>query len=262
MEIGLPIQGVDRKTNTDKGTGKRSRPKEESSVPTRRSTRLAALDSIPDYREAHVEMRQQVQETRANLLIETVLRDPKIIRRTPRESSAPAPGSSRAIDADLSFLLGKGLGAPLGDSSTKATVMAIANGGRVPSFSKYSGTAEWRNCIFLWINYGHPNNEVQNNFADGGRRIDWYGGSNVYEESDIIQKLLRFSDGTVLGSAPEEGKKCVVLFVRKPSEPYICLGRLKYFSHDLKRHPVVFDWTLVDYDRLSGQKDFLGLVNS
>lgn len=62
----------------------------------------------------------------------------------------------------------------------KAAVMAAANHGSAPKFSKYSGVCEWNNCVFLWVNvmkkvgagYG-------NTFNEEGRFMTWFGGSKM-----------------------------------------------------------------------------------
>lgn len=160
--------------------------------------------------------------------------------------------------------ISKGLGTYIGETSTKAAVMAVANHGTIPSFSKYSGTVEWKNAIFLWINYRAPSNEVQNEFSRGGRCINWFGGSQVYADSPIIQKLIEYSDATPCAVDSEvtlSGSPCVVLFLRCPKEKYICLGRVKYEAHDLDVHPVQFIWSFVDFGRLASRIEFQELLS-
>ncbi len=66
--------------------------------------------------------------------------------------AAPDPSSSRAINCGINvFLSPEVLGRPV-SAPGKATVMAMGNGGRCPKFSKMSGVAEWKNCVFLWVN--------------------------------------------------------------------------------------------------------------
>ena len=36
----------------------------------------------------------------------------------------------------------------------KAAIMTAANHGKAVSFNKYSGVAEWKNALFLWVNIG------------------------------------------------------------------------------------------------------------
>ena len=233
----------------------------------RRSARLAAAESVPVYTEVSVpvnrlpnaernEPRELDGETTSAEIL-THQRKRKSSVALPREIS---PDSSRAIDADLSFLLGDGLGGYVGENRTKAAVMAIANHGRVPSFSKYSGIAEWRNCLFLWVNYADPKNEMQNEFSNKGRNINWYGGSTLHRDSEIIQKLIRFCDETQ--NVDSINGKCVLMFLRRPDELYVSLGRLKYASYDLDAHPVTFVFELFDYERLQRSKRFLEVTSS
>lgn len=246
----------------------KARAKTMAKIPSefiRRSARLAAVDSPPKYKEAVLRSaasKSQVERT------ETGKADfddaEEKVPQTKRKSSAGlvreiSPGSSRAIDADLRFILGEGLGCHIGENRTKASVMASANRGRVPSFSKYSGVAEWRNCLFLWVNYGDSKNEVLNEFSEEGRRISWYGGSNVYRDSDIIQKLIRYSD--ITDADPLQSNKCVLMFLRRPDELYISLGRLKYASYDLNTHPIAFVFDLLDFERLKAQAAFSDLLS-
>lgn len=225
----------------------------------RRSARLAAVESIPVYKEPSVSYtrptKAQQDETS---MVETSSQTRK------RKSSVAlvrevSPDSSRAIDADLSFILGEGLGNFVGENRTKAAVMALANRGIVPSFSKYSGIAEWRNCLFLWVNYADPKNEVLNEFSDGGRNINWYGGSTLHRDSEIVQRLIAYCNSTH-DSADFTGK-CVLMFLRRPDELYISLGRLKYAHYDLDAHPITFVFSLFDYDRLRQIECFLQLIS-
>ncbi len=54
----------------------------------------------------------------------------------------PAPGSSREIDADIDIFvkdIAQGICTPI-TAYGKAAVMELANHGKLPRFSKYSGT--------------------------------------------------------------------------------------------------------------------------
>lgn len=50
-----------------------------------------------------------------------------------------------------------------------------------PKFNKYSGVAEWSNCMFLWVNIAAKGGEYLNDFLDDGRFITWYGGSKMHK---------------------------------------------------------------------------------
>ena len=113
----------------------------------------------------------------------------------PGKQLPPPLDSSRAKDADLDYFFGPDkksrsisavedsnvgmLGEPIAHFG-KAAVMAAANHGSAPKFSKYSGVCEWNNCVFLWVNvmkkvgagYG-------NTFNEEGRFMTWFGGSKM-----------------------------------------------------------------------------------
>lgn len=82
--------------------------------------------------------------------------------------------------ADISFFLRDGvLGHPM-STFGKAAVMAAANGGKEPKFSKFPGVVEWQNALFLWVNVAAPDNEYHNEFLEGGKAITWFGGSKMW----------------------------------------------------------------------------------
>lgn len=62
----------------------------------------------------------------------------------------------------------------------KAAVMALSNFGNLPRFSKYCGTLEWQNCVYLWVNIGGTSG-YSNAFSEGGRHMMWYGGSKMHK---------------------------------------------------------------------------------
>lgn len=163
----------------------------------------------------------------------------KVKRTAP--NSILNPSSSRLLQADLSaFITKEAIGTAVG--TTKAAVMQLANGGSsVPSFSKYSGVAEWHNAVFLWVNIGSEASEYPNVFGSQGRCITWYGGSQMRADSRIIERLVACS------SSQDDQ---VLLFARLPGLSYICLGLLDVESMDLNVHPVVFVWRLRQLDEL------------
>ena len=184
--------------------------------------------------------------------------------------SRMSPHSARALHLDVAKLLfaedllGKTL-----TKTGKAHVMeesarlAVPNsnddhdGQRNPiSFNKYSGVQEWgNNVLFLWINLGLPNSDVTNDFLQNGRQVTWFGGSRMHEETPVIQRLL------TIGKMVQPHGGGVVLWCRryikerKTFEPYTCLGRLSYVSHDPMSRPLVFIWKLDDYDHISNHSD-------
>lgn len=122
------------------------------------------------------------------------------------------------------------------------------------SFNKYSGVLEWKNCAFLWVNLGRKRNNTtpvsDNEFMDGGRRITWYGGARMVDDSPIVQTLLQW------GQEASDANSRLLLWCRKfdteqnTFAPYVCLGRLSYQSHEPASYPLSFVWNLLDYERL------------
>ena len=103
----------------------------------------------------------------------------KTSSRPSAERLPPDPDTSRAINAQLEPLLSKEkLGYKVSDFG-KAYVMAQLNGGLQPRFSKYSGVAEFKNCVILWVNIGKEISDYPNNFSNNGKNINWFGGSKM-----------------------------------------------------------------------------------
>ena len=183
---------------------------------------------------------------------------------TPQSPSTPSlsPNSAKAMKLDVELLLsdtfvGKTLSktgkAHVMEESAKLAVNGYT-GGHI-SFNKYCGVQEWgNNVLFLWINLHAPNSDVINEFPDDGRQVTWYGGSRMHEGTPVIQRLL-----AVGRNRPQGGG--IVLWCRryikerKTFEPYTCLGRLSYVSHNPNSHPLAFVWKLVDYDRITCHPD-------
>ncbi len=69
--------------------------------------------------------------------------------------------------------------------------MQIANGGVLPSFSKYSGVLEWSNCIFLWVNLEGASG-YDNNFSQDGRFVTWFGGSRMHKGMVASEVVYRY----------------------------------------------------------------------
>eukprot|EP00559_Dactyliosolen_fragilissimus_P005863 CAMPEP_0184859738 /NCGR_PEP_ID=MMETSP0580-20130426/4727_1 /TAXON_ID=1118495 /ORGANISM="Dactyliosolen fragilissimus" /LENGTH=292 /DNA_ID=CAMNT_0027356541 /DNA_START=449 /DNA_END=1324 /DNA_ORIENTATION=+ len=114
------------------------------------------------------------------------------------------------------------------------------------SFNKYSGVCEWKNATFLWVNIGAPNSNVINNFIGGGMKMTWFGGSRMYNESPVIQHLIE--TGKRASSNDLKDTDGIILWCRKFDkerkvfEPYICLGRVGYSTHNSASHPIEFIW--------------------
>ncbi|CAN0045650.1 unnamed protein product, partial [Ectocarpus fasciculatus] len=154
--------------------------------------------------------------------------------------------------ADISFFLRDGvLGHPM-STFGKAAVMAAANGGKEPKFSKFPGVVEWQNALFLWVNVAAPDNEYHNEFLEGGKAITWFGGSKMWRGCPKVQRLLSSIGTQVQGEVSRSGQHDVVLlFVRVPRGNYISLGRVSCRSADLTTHPIRMTWALEDFDRLT-----------
>ena len=74
----------------------------------------------------------------------------------PRQPSAPAAGSSRAVMCDVNKLLDSYIGRCIvpRDGQVKRAVMELSSSGACPNFNRMSGIAEWANCVFLFVNVG------------------------------------------------------------------------------------------------------------
>ena len=160
------------------------------------------------------------------------------------------------------------------------------------SFNKYSGVQEWCNdTFFLWVNLGirkNGNNVIINDFLDGGKRVTWFGGSRMHDESPVIQNLIRVgrrqqlqqqqqneqqepvtqsretaepSLTTTSTTTSKSSSGGIVLWCRMYNEekrtfgPYICMGRLGYVSHIPGSSPLSFIWNLLDYDAIQSHPD-------
>jgi hypothetical protein len=119
--------------------------------------------------------------------------------------------------------------------------------GAFVSFNKYSGVQEWANCVFLWVNFGAPNNQVDNEFYEEGRQVSWFGGSKMHHETPVIRKLRHehFHKGRVILWCRQYIQQ------NKTFGPYICLGRLELLSYQSDTQPLEFVWKLLDYDKLT-----------
>jgi len=180
--------------------------------------------------------------------------------------SEAKPGTTRATYVDVKKVLYGHFDYPLFigrrlANTGKAAVVEHANfmcGNEAAiSFNKYSGVCEFQNnALFLWVNMNTPDADIKNDFVvdNDKARMTWYGGSRMKEESPVIQKLISIGKSAANGDLPES---CgIVLWYRmyniekRNFEPYSCLGRLSYHSHESGSQPIQFVWNLLDYDRL------------
>lgn len=179
----------------------------------------------------------------------------------------PAANSVRTISLDISLLVRKFLAKPLGTFGKYFVIETCFHEAAYPedlqrlsgvprlSFNKFSGVQPWKNVIFLWINIGGPvdANSVVNDFSHDGRRVTWFGGSKMKEESPTIQNLIRLGNESSLTPPSSSG---IILWCRQYNRetkrlvPYTCLGRLAYESHVTGSQPVAFTWKLIDYEAI------------
>jgi hypothetical protein len=181
-------------------------------------------------------------------------------------TSAPAANSVRSISLDASKLVLKFLGKPMetfgkdfvihntfSEAAYPEDIQRLQGVSRL-SFNKYCGVQEWKNAIYLWINLGGQNSLV-NDFSSNGRRVSWFGGSKMREDSPVIQRLIHMGKDTER-RFPSRSTSRIILWCRhydvqtKKLLPYTCLGRLAYESHVSGSQPVAFTWRLIDYDSI------------
>jgi hypothetical protein len=245
--LGLPV------LSAPQPSGQRLAKKKTASLPgnaTRRSSRISntAIEEIPS---------------------EPIMEKKKMKKATIFDSS-------RALNPDLHLFLSADywLGKPL-EEFGKAAVMNLAHPAFAPRFNKYSGVAEWQHSLFLWVNIDGC--EYANTWRNNGRNLKWFGGSRMHEYSSVIQRLLaskveqdvnvqvkkeddkdKILEKAVVKAEKEsdldasKGKvqDTILLFVRREGEPYCCLGRLQCISADLKQHPIMMEFELLDHPLL------------
>jgi len=190
----------------------------------------------------------------------------KIISSKKPSSSEPAANSVRSISLDTSKLVLKFLGKPIETFGKDFVIQNTFREAAYPediqrlqgvsrlSFNKYCGVQEWKNAIYLWINLGGQNSLV-NDFSSNGRRVSWFGGSKMREDSPVIQRLIHMGKERASNN-PSISSSRIILWCRhydvqtKKLLPYTCLGRLAYESHVPGSQPVAFTWRLIDYDSI------------
>lgn len=197
-------------------------------------------------------------------------------------------GSSRSEAADLEALARLGVGNEVPGPATKASVMELASRGRCPKFSKcvppyqarvrppsyvhpsetwrssprlflsraashacrYSGSIEWTNAIFLFVNVG--GSDYSNLFSHNGRRMSWFAGGRQDKTTPVIRRLLG-------SNAPPR-----LLFCRRQGQggasPYVYCGRLEYVQHYPDSHPLEVEWALADSDALGKSTLFQAML--
>ena len=142
------------------------------------------------------------------------------------------------------------LGIPI-DEYGKAAVMKMSlyptENAKCPRFNKYSGVAEFTNCVYLWVTYAQTKGKYENKFFSDGRAMLWFGGSKMNPESRVIRRLLS-ADAVVL------------LFVRADGENYIPLGLVRALSCNIASLPISVTWELLHFERLRENKNFRRII--
>lgn len=237
--------------NKRQKVSKVSSEKPDDSIIVRRSSRIASLPpaiSLNDNIELllneydnTIKKRKILQKYKdINDIGQEIFDNSKLIKSENHQISS---NSSRVIDADYNYFL-QHLAEPY-DIFGKAAIMQKANYDKLPKFSKYSGVAEWKNCVFLWVNI-FPQSSQQgsypNVFLNEGREIKWYGGSKVHKHSDLTSRLLATKDNS-LGINDK-----ILLLVRLEGENYACLGELIVKAYNIDHIPITITWTLLSFE--------------
>lgn len=186
------------------------------------------------------------------------------------EAPPPRAGFASSMDANLTLLLSPAyLAVPL-ESYGKAAFMTVASGTNNNNvrFNKYSGVAEWRNALFLWVNIGGSTG-YRNTFSDDGAYMMWYGGSAMHKESRVVSRLIHLNNRSVSNVKSEDdfsdennsaaihsNEHIIILIVRMEGEGYACLGRCQYVAVDLDKSPIEIKWRLQDHDKLCEKEYF------
>jgi hypothetical protein len=254
---------------------------EKKQVPLRRSSRLSPRPEtylVPDapakeHKASNKRKRIAVLEDASNQIYNEEAEEEEMSQSASVPHQVFPDNSARSISIDVQQLV-LGESGFLGQSvksTGKAAVMYEAarlssrsfidetSFGNI-SFNKYCGAQEWKNdAIFLWVNLS-SGNEFINEFLDGGRKITWFGGKRMHDETKVIKKLIRV--GSAAARSTLDPSNGIVLWVRQEMDgkkgnfgPYHCLGRLAYSSHEPGSSPLAFVWTLLDYDRLSAESN-------
>jgi hypothetical protein len=290
-DLGFKDTNNSNGCNIIKTIKKRVRKEIEIEQPLRQSLRIAILTPIK-YKESIIDNISKL-EHRGDIenkykTIESNSKDDNDnindnIEYNIQPRSEPSPDMSRAISANIEHFLGKYLGIQIKEFG-KAAIMSQSNSGLLPRFNKYSGVVEWKNCIFLWVNIGKDCSKYPNQFSDEGRTISWFGGSKMYQNSNVVQRLIIAGgnhsineehnikeegnikigenfNGIIKVGCKRKDEDRVVLFARIEGEPYCCLGNVSHIKYNLSKHPVTFDWKLLDYENLRDKIYFQNILD-
>jgi hypothetical protein len=270
---------------------KRARPPADAvarapTAPTRRSERALGMQQVAE--SARADRSATADDTDASRAQPrgSAPRDrgePSIagLRASPAvERDAPTAGSSRSEKASVEALAQLGVGKEIPGPPTKASVMAFASDGRqCPKFSKcvrarrslaararpsrhsradacgsalrYSGSIEWKNAIFLFVNVGGT--DYSNLFTDGGKRMSWFAGGRQDETTPLIRLLLG-------PKSPPRLLFCRLVGQGGPPSPYVYCGRVDYVRHYPRTSPLEVEWELADSGALRDSEAFQALL--
>ncbi|GMH87722.1 hypothetical protein TrVE_jg2809 [Triparma verrucosa] len=113
-----------------------------------------------------------------------------------------------------------------------------------PVYNKYPGSLFFKNAAVLFMNFDRRGGgDYVNDFEKNGEFVNWYASVKVNVDSPTVANLKRF--GKVKG-----GHGGIIVFTRfmdgSKSEPYVCLGRVSYVSHDSGSRPIKFKFKFTD----------------
>lgn len=113
-----------------------------------------------------------------------------------------------------------------------------------PVYNKYPGSLFFKNAAVLFMNFDRRGGgDYVNDFEAGGKFVNWYASVKVNVDSPTVANLKKF--GKV-----KEGHGSIIVFTRfmdgSKSEPYVCLGRVSYVSHDSSSRPIKFKFKFTD----------------
>lgn len=165
------------------------------------------------------------------------------------------PQSSKNLDADIPGLVSSCLGreVPRLGSWKESCFRALAPKHGVVKFNKYSGIAEFRNAIVLFMNI-QSDKKVRGQFENkfwkddkGDWNVDYFASNKHHQETPVIVRLRNRSDPIVLFVRPVEGGSA--------GEAYYFAGRLELHSEDLDINPMMFQLKLIDGTKLEKDGD-------
>jgi len=243
------------------------KPKQASDEATlRRSSRVSAIP--PSYNEQTAYNLLDAHDPSISKSTTTTTTTTDLPRKTiPQSQTAAAPAPLSSSSTGLKKVMAKDLAISPSKMVSSLLNRSVGVPGKLPvvnhlgtssvtphseiGFSKYTGVLEFSNAIVLWVNYdANPNEKYVNSFLKDGAELTWYGGSRMTMSTEggarTVNKLLKMS---------KLATSNILLFTRfmegSKSEPYVCLGRLGYITHDPNSSPMKWVWKLQDFAELN-----------